>query len=54
MAQDLEQQVERTVGSVYCDVHQRRPTITFGAGRRYKITVCCDEAKRRAQAAIGA
>jgi hypothetical protein len=54
MAQDLERQVVRAVGSVYCDVHGARPTIRFGAGDRYKIDACCDEAAQRAQAALGA
>lgn len=52
MAQDFEQQVERTVGSVHCGVHGARPTIRFGPGGRYKINACCDDAAQRAQAAL--
>lgn len=53
MAHDLERQVQRVVGGIYCDVHGTRPTVTFGAGGRYKINACCDEAAQRAQAALG-
>jgi hypothetical protein len=52
MAQDLQRQVERTVGSVYCEVHGARPMVRFGAGSGYEIEACCDDTAQRARATL--
>ncbi len=52
MTQDLQRQVELTVGSVHCNVHGARPTVRFGAGGGYEIEACCEETAERAQAAL--
>jgi hypothetical protein len=53
MENELERQVKRAVESVYCEVHRARPSATIrNAGAGYRIEACCDDAARRAQAAL--